>query len=80
MESGGKVEVSFLLRDVLLKPGQYFLGLWLGGYGIEDVDHIEHVMAFNVLERRDDSEHPILYPGIYLCRFEENVRIRSQVS
>ena len=80
MEAGDKAEVSFLLRDMLLKPGQYLLGLWLGRHGIEEIDHLEHAATFNVLESQGDSRHPITYPGVYLCRFEESMRIRSLAS
>jgi lipopolysaccharide transport system ATP-binding protein len=80
MEARDTAEVSFLLRDVLLKPGQYFIGLWLGRHWIESVDHLEHALAFNVLETKNNSEHPITYPGVYLCRFEESVRVNSALS
>jgi lipopolysaccharide transport system ATP-binding protein len=80
MEAGDKAEVSFLLRDLLLKPGQYLLGLWLGRHGIESIDHVEHAIAIKILEAKSDSEHPITYPGVYLCRFEESVKVNSTVS
>ena len=79
MEAGDKADVSFLLRDLLLKPGQYLLGLWLGRHGIESIDHVDHALTINILEASSDSEHPIAYPGVYLCRFEENVRVHGAV-
>jgi lipopolysaccharide transport system ATP-binding protein len=77
MEAGDQADISFLLRDLLLRPGLYFLGLYIGRVGIETVDYLEHALAFKVLETKGDSEHPISYPGVYLCRFEENIRVRG---
>jgi lipopolysaccharide transport system ATP-binding protein len=75
MNAGEKAKVSFLLHDLLLKPGQYFLGLWLGRQEMEVMDHVEHAATLHVMEGENDSEHPIIYPGVYLCRFEEEVSI-----
>jgi lipopolysaccharide transport system ATP-binding protein len=75
MNAGQKARVSFLLRDLLLKPGQYFVGLWLGRPGMEIMDHVEHAVTLNVMEGENNSQHPIIYPGVYLCRFEEDVSI-----
>ena len=75
MDAGQKAKISFLLRDLLLKPGQYFVGLWLGRHAVETTDHIEHAVILNVMEIQDDSQHPIIYPGVYLCRFEESISI-----
>jgi hypothetical protein len=75
MNGGQKARISFLLRDLLLKPGRYFVGLWLGRHALETTDHVEHALSLNVMEVGDDSEHPILYPGVYLCRFEHNISI-----
>ena len=75
LNAGQKAKVSLLLHDVLLRPGQYLVGLWLGRVGMEITDYIEHAAGFTVMEIEDDSEHPIVYPGVYLCRFDENVSI-----
>ena len=75
LSAGQKAKVSLLLHDVLLRPGQYFIGLWFGRVGVETTDHLEHAASLTVMEPEDNSEHPIVYPGVYLCRFEENVSI-----
>jgi lipopolysaccharide transport system ATP-binding protein len=75
MRAGQRARVSFRLHDVLLKPGQYFVGLWLGRHGTEEIDHIEHAVTFNVMEGGETKRHSVVYPGAYLCRFEESVRI-----
>ncbi len=75
MNAGQKAKVSFFLHDVLLRPGQYFVGLWLGRQALETTDHVEHAQTLNVIEVENDSEHPIVYPGVYLCRFEQNISV-----
>jgi lipopolysaccharide transport system ATP-binding protein len=75
MQAGQIATVNFMLREVLLRPGKYFVGLWLGNEGLESIDHIEHATALDFAESAETSLHPVLYPGTYLCRFEENVSI-----
>ena len=75
LSAGQRAEVQFLLRDLLLKPGKYLVGLWIGRLAMETVDHIEHAATLDVMESEETSQHPIIYPGTYLCRFENNVTI-----
>jgi len=75
MHGGQTARVSFLLREVLLRPGKYFIGLWLGREGVEVVDAIEHSMTLDVAEGHETSGQAVLYPGTYLCRFEERVSV-----
>jgi lipopolysaccharide transport system ATP-binding protein len=75
LKSGQKARVSLLLHDVLLRPGRYLVGLWLGRHGMETTDHVEHAARLTVMELEDESEHPIVYPGVYLCRFDEAISI-----
>jgi lipopolysaccharide transport system ATP-binding protein len=79
LEAGQRAHVSFLLQDVLLKPGQYFVGLWMGKHGVGAIDHIEHAAALTVMEGGENRQHYVIYPGVYLCRFEESVQIGSPV-
>jgi hypothetical protein len=79
LNAGEKAKVSFLVRDVLLKPGEYYIGLWLGQHGVGAIDHIEHAASLSVMEGDDSSQHYVAYPGIYLCRFEESVQISNLV-
>jgi lipopolysaccharide transport system ATP-binding protein len=78
LNAGQKGRASFLLREVLLKPGRYFLGLWLGRHGMEVVDDIEHAVTFDVVESKETSQHVLIYPGVYLCRFEHVFIARGQ--
>jgi lipopolysaccharide transport system ATP-binding protein len=75
MKVGQVARANFLLREVLLKPGKYLVGLWLGRDGIESLDYIEHATTMDFAEGEETNRHPVLFPGIYLCRFEHNVSI-----
>jgi lipopolysaccharide transport system ATP-binding protein len=72
---GQKAHARFLLREVLLKPGRYFLGIWLGRHGMEVLDDIEHAIVFDVVESEETSQHVVIYPGVYLCRFEGTISV-----
>jgi lipopolysaccharide transport system ATP-binding protein len=75
LSAGQTGRSQFLLREVLLKPGTYFVGLWLGKDHIEAVDYLEHAVALDVVENEESSRHSINYPGVYLCRFENEFTI-----
>jgi lipopolysaccharide transport system ATP-binding protein len=75
MRVGQTARANFLLHEVLLKPGKYLVGLWLGRDGVESIDHIEHATAVDFADNEETSHHPVLFPGTYLCRFEQNVSI-----
>ena len=75
LKAGQVARAKFRLQEVLLKPGKYLFGLWLGREGVETIDHVEHATTIDFAENEETSGHPVLYPGIYLCRFEENVSI-----
>jgi hypothetical protein len=75
VRGGQKAHARFLLRNVLLRPGKYFVGLWLGRHATEAVDHVEYAMTVNVVEGEENRGHSIIYPGVYLCRFEQSVTV-----
>jgi lipopolysaccharide transport system ATP-binding protein len=75
MDPGQTAQARFVLHDVLLKPGKYFVGVWLGRHNIGTVDHIEHAVTLDVMENEETSQHSVIYPGVYLCRFDNTVRI-----
>ncbi len=75
LRAGQKARARFLLRDVLLKPGKYFIGLWLGRHTMETIDHVEHAMTLDIVESEETSQHSVIFPGTYLCRFEQNLVI-----
>jgi homopolymeric O-antigen transport system ATP-binding protein len=72
LDQGQKVQVNFHLRDLLLKPGKYYVGVWLGRDGMEEIDWVENAATFEVVEGHQTTKHVIVFPGPYLCRFESS--------
>jgi lipopolysaccharide transport system ATP-binding protein len=75
LEAGQSARANFLLREVLLRPGRYLVGLWLGRDGVETIDHIEHATTLEVAQGGEIVRYPIIYPGIYLCRFDQSFSV-----
>ena len=75
LKAGQTVRANFLLYEVLLKPGKYFVGLWLGRDTLETIDDIEHATTLDFIENVETGRHSVVFPGTYLCRFEEGVSI-----
>jgi lipopolysaccharide transport system ATP-binding protein len=75
LRAGQRARARFLLRDVLLKPGKYFIGIYLGRHSMEIIDHIEQATTVNIMEGEETSQHVVVYPGVYLCRFENEIRV-----
>ncbi len=73
--SGSNRHGQLLASRSALKPGKYLIGLWLGRDGVETVDHVEYATTLDFAEGEENSGHAVVYPGKYLCRFEENVSI-----
>jgi lipopolysaccharide transport system ATP-binding protein len=77
LRRGQSALVEFRLRDLLLRPGEYFVTLWLGRASIESMDHVEAVRRFSVNEDVRNTRHTQNFPGVYRCRFEHSVEVRS---
>jgi lipopolysaccharide transport system ATP-binding protein len=75
LHAGQTATATFILRQVLLRPGKYFVGLWLGRGGMESIDDIEFATSLEFIETDETNRHTEIFPGMYLCRFENNVRI-----
>jgi lipopolysaccharide transport system ATP-binding protein len=75
LQAGQTARANFLFREVLLKPGKYLVRLWLGRAAMEIIDDIEHAATLDFSEGEETSRHPVVFPGTYLCRFEQNVSI-----
>jgi lipopolysaccharide transport system ATP-binding protein len=71
MDAGERREIVFVLRDVLLKPGKYLLGLWAGTTG-QHYDHLDPAGLFEVVTYREDTRLEI-YQGPYTCRFDVHI-------
>lgn len=75
LKAGQTGRATFHLREVLLKPGKYFVGLWLGRDAMETVDDIEHATTLDIIGSEETSQHVVIFPGTYLCRFDQHFRI-----
>jgi lipopolysaccharide transport system ATP-binding protein len=75
LQAGQIATANFLLREVLLRPGKYLVGLWLGRPAMETIDDVEHVTTVDFVEGEETSQHYVVFPGTYLCRFDQNVSI-----
>lgn len=71
--AGKTLKTNFLLREVLLKPSTYLVGLWLGKGGVEEYDHIEYAVPLNIAENPSLIKHVELFPGPYVCKFEVKI-------
>jgi len=75
LQAGQTAMASFLLREVLLRPGKYLVGLWLGRAEMETIDDIEFATSLEFIDTEETSRHTEAFPGMYLCRFEQTVSI-----
>ena len=75
LKAGEVARVRFCLAQLLLRPGIYFVGLWIGRQEIEEIDHIEHAGTIEIAASTADNKSSIPFPGTYLCRFEESISI-----
>lgn len=71
--TGDTALVRFHLRQLLLKPGTYTIGLWIGRGGIEETDAINCAATFSVAPNAESQVHSTIFPGPYLCNFESSV-------
>lgn len=72
-KKGEMHEVTFLLHDLLLRPGEYTLGVWIGRTNAEDIDGILHAVSFTVESALDSVQHSANFPGLYQCRFDASI-------
>jgi len=77
MRRGQVANAHFRLKEVLLRPGRYLVGLWLGREAMEIIDYVEHATNFELMESEETSQHVIVFTGVYLCRFENKVYVEE---
>jgi lipopolysaccharide transport system ATP-binding protein len=66
--------VEFTLHNLLLKPGTYLLGLWLGqATYAEDIDGITYASSFVVEADPDLIKNTNVFPGPYQCNFSQRI-------
>jgi lipopolysaccharide transport system ATP-binding protein len=79
LKAGETAKATFHLREVLLRPGKYLVGLWLGRPWMETIDAVEHAITLDISESEETSRHTETFPGTYLCRFEQSVAVIEPV-
>ena len=77
LRPGEHVRVSFRLHDLLLKPGTYVLGLWLGRGGIEEIDSVQQAACISIEAPPVTVKHSETFPGPYQCRFDHSIQLNS---
>jgi len=68
-EAGEMKQIRFTLKDLLLKPGEYILGLWCG-IPNTDVDGIDEAVRFRIDEPLGERKYSITFTGVYQCEFD----------
>jgi lipopolysaccharide transport system ATP-binding protein len=74
---GQGATITFHVRDVLLKPGTYYVSLWLGRGGVESIDSIESAAVCDMQEDAT-SRHTEVFPGVYQCRFTHTLVVQQE--
>jgi lipopolysaccharide transport system ATP-binding protein len=77
LNAGDEARVELVLDDVLLKPGTYLVGLWMGRGNVEDIDGILYAATLEVEPDPQQLQHSEQFPGPYLCAFRHTVIIAS---
>jgi lipopolysaccharide transport system ATP-binding protein len=79
LEKGREACVEFRLYNLLLKPGKYLLGVWLGQATFsEDIDGITYAASFSVEADPASIKHPFEFPGAYQCEFSQKIQPAEQ--
>lgn len=64
--------IDITLKDVLLKPGEYILGLWCG-IPNTNIDAITEAIRFRIDEKLSSEKYSITFDGFYQCDFTINI-------
>ena len=75
LKQGQAAKVVFCLHNVLLRPGVYVLGLWMGRTNIEDIDAITYAKQFSVEINPTTTESAHVFPGSYLCDYNYQIKL-----
>lgn len=73
LRGGERANVTFVLENVLLKPGSYLVSLWLGRGSIEDIDAVTYAGSFSVEPKAGELKHSESFPGPYQCAFSHRI-------
>jgi lipopolysaccharide transport system ATP-binding protein len=77
---GQRAVIRFNVKEVLLKPGAYYIGLWLGRSPTDTIDYIESAGTWEVQEDVSTARHPQTFPGVYQCRFTHELVVHQPES
>jgi homopolymeric O-antigen transport system ATP-binding protein len=80
LKQGQRATVTFHLDDLLLKPGTYYIGLWLGRGALEEIDYVEDAGSFRVVEDPASVMHTETFPGVYQCRFTHTTAVTGKTA
>lgn len=78
LKSGQVAKVTFLLKNVRLKPGNYIVGIWMGAFGNNEIDAVKYAASFEMEARRQDILYTAPFPGVYACEFDYEVKKGNQ--
>ena len=77
LDPGQNIKVSFTLHDLLLKPGMYRIGMWMGRKNVEDIDSIPNVCTFAVEINPENTFHDQIFPGFYQVQFDQTIEFTA---
>jgi len=75
LEPGQDAEVSFLLNNLLLKPGFYLIGLWLGVDDFETIDGITYATSLSIEANPEMLTYARVFPGVYQCQYTHQIKL-----
>lgn len=70
---GQHAVVRFTLRNLLLRPDTYRLGIWIGRKNVEDIDINVDAATFTVEVDPRNLQHFQIFPAVYQCEFTHSV-------
>jgi len=79
LKPGQEARVEFEFEEVLLRPGIYLLGLWMGRHDVEDIDGITYATSLSVEPNPEGMISSINFPGVYQCRYSQRIIYGSEV-
>ena len=73
--AGDRACIRFRVRELLLLPGSYVIGLWIGHERVDAIDYIEQAASIDVVPNPADNKSPMEFSGPYLCRFDQDISV-----
>jgi len=73
LSPGQKAIVRFTLRNLLLRPDTYRIGVWVGKKNVEDISIDTDAATITVEVDPRNIQHFQIFPGVYQCQFTHSV-------